>query len=463
MKKPHWHLGFVALFCAAITILFVAVPWQSSADSGQNVHPRGGGPNDWFAFYATGFKKGERVGYWATSPSGKIHPSNKEVIANKDGRADWHWKAPSSAEAGAWLIAAQGKDSNTLRTFRIEITTSTSGSDNQTDQNPVGNEYEGQNVSPRGGGPNDWFAFYATGFRKGERVGYWATSPSGKVHPSNKEVIANKDGRADWYWKAPSTAEAGTWLIAAQGKNSGTLRTLRVEIITGSQAADPQPTATPQPVGESQNVNPREGSFGTRFDFFATGFQAGEAVGYWATAPSGAVLASNNEVYANENGRVDWQWVAPNDIEVGAWSIVAQGKTSGTLRSLQIQIIAPAATAVPTAEPTAVPPAEPTAVPTSEPPSNPDNGQNVSPRFGSIGTVFNFYATGFKAGESVGYWATSPSGVTVPSNQEVIANSDGRADWSWSSPIDAESGTWLIVAQGKESGALRTLQIEIGN
>lgn len=463
MKKPHWRLGFVALFCAAITGLFIAVPWQSSADGGQNVNPRGGGPNDWFAFYATGFKNGERVGYWATSPSGKVHPSNKEVIANKNGRADWSWKAPSTAEAGTWLIAAQGKDSNTLRTFRIEITTSGGGTGNQGGQDQTGKEYVGQNVSPRGGGPNDWFSFYATGFRKGERVGYWATSPSGKVHPSNKEVYANKDGRADWSWKAPSSAEAGTWLIAAQGKDSNTLRTLRVEITNTSNPVAPPPTATPQPVDEGQNVNPREGSFGTRFDFFASGFRAGEAVGYWATAPSGTVLASNNEVFANANGRADWNWIAPHNIEAGTWSIVAQGKESGILRTLQIQITAPAATAVPTAEPTAVPPAEPTAVPTSQPPSNPDNGQNVSPRFGSIGTVFNFYATGFKAGESVGYWATSPSGVTVPSNQEVVANADGRADWSWSSPIDAQARTWLIVAQGKESGALRTLQIEIGN
>jgi hypothetical protein len=230
MKTFRGSWRFIALCSLLLALLVVAVPWRSSADEGQNVSPHGGGPGQRFDFYATGFRSGERVGIWATAPDGSV-PSQgaRQVTANKDGRADWNWRAPGSAMAGVWLIAAKGTSSGALRTLRVEIINGNGQPAPPASDPSVEN---GQNVSPHGGSPGTRFAFYATGFRSGERVGFWATAPDGTViNQPDRQVIANKKGRADWAWRAPADAQAGVWLIAAQGTSSGTLRTLRVEIV----------------------------------------------------------------------------------------------------------------------------------------------------------------------------------------------------------------------------------------
>ena len=232
MKNIRFRWGFAAVCIVALSMLVVAAPWASSADEGQNVSPRGGGPSQRFAFFATGFRADERVGYWATAPDGSVpDTTSRQVTANHDGRADWTWRAPSNAMAGVWTIAAKGVKSGRLRTLRVEIITSGGSQPAATAQPNTPADGQGQNVAPRGGSPNTRFAFFATGFRSGERVGLWATAPDGSVRSIDHQAIANKDGRADWSWRAPSDAQAGVWVIAAQGTKSNTLRTLRVEIV----------------------------------------------------------------------------------------------------------------------------------------------------------------------------------------------------------------------------------------
>lgn len=227
--RGRWML--VVLCCAGLSLLVVAAPWRSAAEEGQNASPRFGNPGQRFSFFATGFDKGERVGYWATAPDGSVPAqSTRQVIANKNGRADWSWTAPANALAGTWLIAAKGVNSGTFRTLRIEIVAGNGSS--QPAPPPPQSDGTSQNASPRSGGPGQRFDFFATGFRSGERVGYWVTAPGGGVPTQRaRSVYANSDGRADWNWTAPADAPAGTWLIAAKGVGSGTLRTLRVEVV----------------------------------------------------------------------------------------------------------------------------------------------------------------------------------------------------------------------------------------
>ena len=118
--RPRWML--VVLCCAGLSLLVVAAPWRSAAEEGQNASPQAGNPGQRFAFFATGFDGGERVGYWATAPDGSVPTQNAhQVIANKQGRADWSWTAPANAPAGTWVIAAKGVSSGTLRTLRVEV------------------------------------------------------------------------------------------------------------------------------------------------------------------------------------------------------------------------------------------------------------------------------------------------------------------------------------------------------
>lgn len=71
----------------------------------------------------------------------------------------------------------------------------------------------------------------------------------------------------------------------------------------------------------------------------------------------------------------------------------------------------------------------------------------VQPTSGVPGTTFAFFATGLSSNARYAYWATSPNG-TVFGNDDYRTRTFGdRADWSWTSPGDAQPGTWVMVIQ----------------
>ncbi|NJP05521.1 MAG: hypothetical protein HC837_07825 [Chloroflexaceae bacterium] len=202
------------------------------------------------------------------------------------------------------------------------------------------------NVEPKVGTPGTWFDFYGTGFDDNERVSFWANGPDGRIdsNDSRYAVVTNEDGRADWRWRAPGDAAPGTWAIVAFGNDSDHEVVLTVQITRPGEAPPseapqppeetPMPAETPgetPPADADANVEPKEGSPGTEFAFFATGFEGGEWVGYWANGPDGRVDSEDNAyaVFANDDGRADWNWRAPEDAAAGAWQVVARGRESG--------------------------------------------------------------------------------------------------------------------------------------
>ncbi|MCS6940537.1 MAG: hypothetical protein RMJ55_07270 [Roseiflexaceae bacterium] len=83
----------------------------------------------------------------------------------------------------------------------------------------------------------------------------------------------------------------------------------------------------------------------------------------------------------------------------------------------------------------------------------------VYPSSGQAGTRFDFLADGFQSGEQIDIWVNTPDGRALPARpdselQRRVAR-DGRAAWSWTSPDDAQPGTWSLVARGQRSGAVR--------
>lgn len=83
----------------------------------------------------------------------------------------------------------------------------------------------------------------------------------------------------------------------------------------------------------------------------------------------------------------------------------------------------------------------------------------VYPSSGQAGTRFDFLADGFQSGEQIDIWVNTPDGQALPARpdselQRRVAR-DGRAAWSWTSPDDAQPGTWSLVARGQRSGAVR--------
>ncbi len=91
------------------------------------------------------------------------------------------------------------------------------------------------------------------------------------------------------------------------------------------------------------------------------------------------------------------------------------------------------------------------------------NDQNVSPPAGPPGATFTFYASGFANNEAVVYWFNTPDGRIISNDSDYIVQAnDGRADWQWTAPADAQPGPWSAVAAGRESDVRRIIPFEIG-
>jgi hypothetical protein len=184
------------------------------------------------------------------------------------------------------------------------------------------------NVYPDVGYPETRFAFYASGFEDNEAVGTWLNTPAGESIEAevNQLYHANGEGRADWYWVAPFGVPTGTWEMVARGLDSGYEVVIPFEITVGE--------------ARGVNVQPEVGSPGTRFAFFALDFEDSEEVAVWVNDPTGqAQEADVEELHrANDDGRVDWYWDAPDDAMPGIWQMVIYGIESETERTVTFEI-----------------------------------------------------------------------------------------------------------------------------
>lgn len=179
-------------------------------------------------------------------------------------------------------------------------------------------------VYPTTGPAGTRFAFLASGFRSRERVAVWLNAPDGRVLTVETESLrsATREGRANWFWTAPEGTPNGTYQMVARGVLSGVERVITFQL--GAEVA-----ATPE-AGARANVYPGEGRPGTLFAFFAVGYAKGESVALWVNRPDGQAQAIEAERLEIDEGRLDFSWIAPDDVPSGSWEVVAVGRESGT-------------------------------------------------------------------------------------------------------------------------------------
>jgi len=190
---------------------------------------------------------------------------------------------------------------------------------------------------------------------------------------------------------------------------------------------------------QEQSVVPASGPAGTTFTFNVTGFDGGERVGYWLNVPNGTILAIGNSTTYASKGRLTKSWTSSAGVPLGTWQFVAQGAKSGTTRVLSFQV--------------------------TDAPGSPAVGiTGVVPAVGGVGSTFTFYATGFKAGERVGYWLNAPTGAVLPLDDgDHYADGSGQFSVMWQSPSYAPAGTWQLVTQGTRSGIVQVLTFQISS
>ncbi|HEX9372595.1 MAG TPA: hypothetical protein VF897_16405, partial [Roseiflexaceae bacterium] len=187
------------------------------------------------------------------------------------------------------------------------------------------------------------------------------------------------------------------------------------------------------------NVQPPAGPPGTRFLFFASEFGSVEHIDIWLNAPDGRVVAARSPELGRStvNGDASWTWTAPDNAALGAWQMVAHGHDTKIERVIPFTIGQPA------------------------PPASAGQPYGVYPANGPAGTLFRFFANGFRDREPIDVSVVGPAGrlksPSITTSPAGVAAPGGRVDGGWTSPRDAAPGAWQIVVHVNDSGVTRTI------
>lgn len=335
MRTRWWVLPGIIL--SVLAAVLVAVPYPGNAqEPEQNVEPPSGRPSTLFHFYSKGFEGNEQVAFWFNAPNGKVYGNDLLYrVYSFQGRADWQWRSPDDALPGTWTAVAKGLSSDIKKVISFEIVPHAEAAPENAPSVPQANE-AGVAVEPAVGAPGTIFSFYATDFDNDERVGYWFHAPDGHIDSNDSAYQTHAyQGRADWQWRSPGDAIVGTWVVVVQGVRSKITRVIQFEIRQNDQAA--QGILPTNPPGVA--VEPVSGVAGTRFFFMAAGFQPGETVTFWATAPDGSLYdKSKYTIVADLQGEAYWNWGTPPDAPSGIWMMKAIGEKSQTQKTIYFQI-----------------------------------------------------------------------------------------------------------------------------
>lgn len=177
----------------------------------------------------------------------------------------------------------------------------------------------------------------------------------------------------------------------------------------------PEPAPITAPPNVDATVTPSSGPPGTIFLFNAFGFQPGELVSIWATAPDQAVYPADFQVVADPDGSLtssEIYFASDEELPTGVWAITAQGISSGKASIGYFVLTGPPP-----------PPPPPSSLP---PPKN----ASVQPWEGPPGTTFYFFANGFEANETVLVGAYNSSGQLVSDMLAVLADGGGSIDYA---------------------------------
>jgi len=225
-----------------------------------------------------------------------------------------------------------------------------------------------------------------------------------------------------------------------------------------NEQGQPRPPAAPPASRDRRatvRMSPSAGFAGQSFAVAADGFQPGERVLLWITAPDQSIRPLSAVPAADGNGSITGAGIKigtdkGRNFPNGFWYVTAQGLSSGRLGIGVFQLgVAP------------------------PPPPPPPPPPNVGARLGALihnilvptgpgaitplaappGLGFTFTAAGYDANERVGVWLTRPNGGGVEEVDARLVKTDGRGNISVIfTPSRAAEGIWTITGQGVNTG-----------
>lgn len=288
-----------------------------------------------FAFSASGFAAGERVGIWLTAPDQSTFGADFQVTADADGsitNAGVVLNTDASFPEGVWAFSGQGVSSGNLAVgyFRISALSAPVGDPNRLGQ-MIHVDLPRQGLAfilPVAAPPGGDFLLFGGGFAPGEQVSAWVTSPDGTSMPIEPARISKDGGVAEVLIPTVNLPE-GVYTAVIQGRDSNVIAAAGFKL-TRDFVAGP---GTPRPANVNGSVTPAEGPPGTTFQVRGSGMRPNELVEFWITDALGGYVLYPEPVRAAADGRVGFDppfdLTANSDTPAGVYGVHFRGLESG--------------------------------------------------------------------------------------------------------------------------------------
>jgi hypothetical protein len=373
-------------------------------------------------FVGNGFNPNESLSVWETGPDGvsNVLPPGMQSDANGGFSVSVTFPSP-----GNWQVTALGILSGTKATGVYDVggttsTTTAPASSTTSGALPAGTLPAGIGVP---------VSFSSSGFTANEHISLWETPPDSTPPTALTGTQADGSGAFSVLVTFPT---AGQWQVTAHGITSG------VEIIGRYAVGTTSTTSGSSPITSASSSNGQGFStlppvaLGAAVIFSGNGFNSGETIKMWDTAPD-TIVAALSDVIADGTGTFTATVTFPT---VGNWQVTAHGKDSLHEVIGRYTVTSDGSAAIGSTI---------TSTTTSSGVTAPATGLTVNT---TTSATISFLPIGFTAGEFVSVWSTSPDG-TVTTLDSAQASSTGRVIVTASF---ASAGLWQITAQGRTSG-----------
>jgi hypothetical protein len=204
---------------------------------------------------------------------------------------------------------------------------------------------------------------------------------------------------------------------------------------------------TPLPPSQNAAVQPERGPRGTTFVAQARGFNPGERVGVYVTAPDKSVYGAPFQVDTNDQGVADgvtFRSVDDPSFPTGVWAITFEGVDSGKKGIAYFEVTG--------SNPPPPPPPPPGAGGGGQLP--PSQKAVVRPERGPRGTTFAAVGSGFTPGERIGVYVTGPDKSVYGAPFQVGADDAGLSEpvtFRTTNDSSFPTGIWAITFEGVDS------------
>jgi hypothetical protein len=208
----------------------------------------------------------------------------------------------------------------------------------------------------------------------------------------------------------------------------------------------PQPAPAPLPPSVNATVTPPEGPQGTTFSFAAFGFEPGENVGIWITAPDQSTFGADFQAVADGEGSIASENIGlgtDGSFPEGIWSFNAQGVRSGRQAIGYFRIAAVTA-----------PAGDPNRLGQLIHDQLPRQGLSfILPVAAPPGAEFIMLGGEFDPNEAVAGWVTRPDNTSFPIPPEQIVK-DGTVVQALVTTAGLGEGTYTAVLTGQSTGVV---------